>query len=62
MEPFQIARKIAYKIGSRPGCASDATPMPLPDGYAAAAQAAAATRLERTRVRLGAVLNGTFIA
>ena len=56
-EAFQVARSVAYTIGSPAGCQQDAAPVSLPAGYAERAQAAAAVQLERAGVRLGASLN-----
>ncbi len=57
MESFAIARSTVYTIGSKPGCASDTAPLPLPAGYDAAAQAAVALQLKRAGVRLALELN-----
>jgi hypothetical protein len=54
-EAFFVARSTGYTIGSPPGC-ERATPIILPEGYAARAEAAAGIQLERAGVRLGAIL------
>jgi hypothetical protein len=60
LESFDVARKTAYAINSPPGCAADAAPIPLPAGYDAAAQRAAALQLQRAGVRLALILNSAF--
>lgn len=57
MEGFDIARISVYTIGSKPGCASDSSPITLPPGYDEAAQKLAAVQLEKAGVRLASVLN-----
>ena len=59
-EAFGVARTTAYRVGSAPGCGTGAAPIPLPEGYDAAARAAAALQLERAGVRLAAVLNSAL--
>ena len=56
-ESFQVARSVAYTIGSLAGCASDVAPIAFPAGYEAAAQAAAHVQLQRAGIRLAMVLN-----
>jgi hypothetical protein len=51
-----VGRSSAYTIGSPLGC-GNATPIALPEGYAAKAEAAAAVQLERASARLGTILN-----
>ena len=57
MESFQVAKASVYTIGSKPGCASDTAPIPLPAGYDQAAQAAVALQLKKAGVRLALELN-----
>ena len=57
MESFAIARSTVYRIGSKPGCATDTAPIPLPAGYDQAAQAAIALQLKKAGVRLALELN-----
>lgn len=57
MESFEIAKSTGYTIGSKPGCASDTAPIPLPAGYDTAAQAAVALQLKKAGVRLALELN-----
>ena len=57
MDSFAAARASVYRLNSPPGCASSPTPLPLPPGYAEAAQAAAAVQLAKAGVRLAALLN-----
>lgn len=57
MKSYEIARRSVYKIGSKPGCERDATPLDLPAGYGAAAQSVAAVQLEKAGVRLAKILN-----
>ena len=56
-ESFQVARTVAYTIGSPAGCASNVAPITFPAGYEAAAQSAARVQLQRAGVRLAMVLN-----
>lgn len=57
MESFALAKSTVYTLGSKPGCASDAAPLPLPAGYDQAAQAAVALQLKKAGVRLALELN-----
>jgi hypothetical protein len=57
MESFALAQSTVYTIGSKPGCASDTAPVPLPAGYDQAAQAAIALQLKKAGVRLALELN-----
>lgn len=57
MESYAIAKSTVYTLGSKPGCANDATPLPLPTGYDQAAQAAIALQLKKAGVRLALELN-----
>jgi hypothetical protein len=57
LEGFHIAQTAVYTIGSKPGCASDPSPISLPSGYDAAAREIAAVQFEKAGVRLAAVLN-----
>lgn len=57
MESFAIAQSTAYTIGSKPGCATDTAPLPLPAGYDQAAQTAIALQLKKAGVRLALELN-----
>ncbi len=61
-EAFTVAKSTAYQVGSPPGCATGAAPIPLPAGYDAAARTAAALQIERAGVRLAAVLNQALAA
>ena len=56
-EAYSVARSVAYTVGSQPGCAGDAGPLPLRVGYAERSEAAAKVQLERAGVRLAAELN-----
>ena len=56
-ESYEVARTVAYTIGSPAGCSQDASPAPLPAGYAERALAAAEVQLEKSGVRLAYVLN-----
>ncbi|WP_231737527.1 MULTISPECIES: S1/P1 nuclease [unclassified Caulobacter] len=60
MEAFDVARAKVYTLGSKPGCASDAAPLALPDGYEAQAKEAVALQVERAGVRLALLLNEAF--
>jgi hypothetical protein len=60
LEGFEIARKVAYTIGSKSGCAPDPSPLSLPPGYDQTARDTAAVQLEKAGVRLAAVLNGAL--
>lgn len=57
MESYAVAKSSVYTIGSKPGCANDAVPLPLPAGYDHAAQAAVALQLQKAGVRLALELN-----
>jgi hypothetical protein len=57
LEGFDVARTAVYTLGSKPGCASDQSPVSLPPGYDEAARAVATIQLEKAGVRLAAVLN-----
>ena len=59
MEGFDIARNVAYTIGSKPGC-SPGSPLSLPPGYENTARDTAAVQLEKAGVRLAAILNGAL--
>lgn len=60
-ESFLAAKSVGYNLQSAtlPTCATENVhdPLPLPDGYDAAAQATAKTQLEKAGVRLAFVLN-----
>jgi hypothetical protein len=56
-DSYAVAKASVYVIGSKPGCDRDQAPLDLPDGYAEAAQAAAALQLQKAGVRLAFVLN-----
>jgi hypothetical protein len=60
MEGFDIARNVAYTIGSRPGCTRGSAPVSLPPGYDNTARDTAAVQLEKAGVRLARVLNGAL--
>ncbi len=62
MEAFGVARTVAYRLGSQPGCGQDMAPIPLPPGYDAAARIAAARQLEKAGVRLALLLNRALLA
>jgi len=57
MESFAVAKSTVYTFGSKPGCASDTAPLPLPAGYDQTAQAAVALQLKKAGVRLALELN-----
>ena len=57
MESFALAKSTVYTIASKPGCASDTAPLPLPAGYDQSAQAAVALQLKKAGVRLALELN-----
>lgn len=57
LEGFRVAQSVVYTIGSKPGCASDPTPIGLPPGYDTTAREVAAVQLEKAGVRLAAILN-----
>ena len=57
LEGFEIAKTKVYTLGSRPGCASDPSPISLPPGYEAMAREVDSIQLEKAGVRLAAVLN-----
>jgi hypothetical protein len=57
MESFAIAKTSVYTIGSKPGCASDAAPITLPDGYGDNAKTVVAEQLKKAGVRLALELN-----
>ena len=57
LESFDLARTVAYTVGSRPGCAPDSAPVSLPAGYEQTARDAITIQLEKAGVRLAAVLN-----
>jgi len=57
LEGFNVARTVAYTLGSKPGCTSDPSPITLPPGYDEAARTAVAPQLEKAGVRLAAILN-----
>ena len=60
LESYAVAKANVYTLGTPSGCGQNATPVPLPDAYAAAAEGAATTQLERAGVRLAALLNGAL--
>jgi hypothetical protein len=60
MESYGVAKSVVYAIGSKPGCAADQRPVPLPAGYHAAVVKTASVQLEKAGVRLAWVLNRTF--
>lgn len=60
MEAFGVAKRVAYAVGSAPGCDRDAAPLTLPAGYDARARDAADLQLERAGLRLALVLNRTL--
>ncbi len=60
LESFELARTVAYSLGSAPGCSNDTTPIALPEGYAEKAKAATALQLKRAGVRLALELNRAF--
>ncbi|MEJ0008821.1 MAG: S1/P1 nuclease [Steroidobacteraceae bacterium] len=57
LESFDIAKTVAYTLGSKPGCAPDQSPISLPPGYDQAARDTVATQLQKAGVRLAALLN-----
>lgn len=57
LEGFRVAQSVVYTIGSKPGCASDPTPIGLPPGYDTTAREVAAVQLEKAGVRLATILN-----
>lgn len=62
MEAFTVAKIVAYKVGSSPGCDADRAPLALPPGYPTIARAAADLQLERAGVRLALVLNRALVS
>lgn len=60
MESFELARTVAYAVGSKPGCANDTAPVSLPAGYGDKAAATAGLQLKRAGVRLALELNRAF--
>lgn len=56
-ESYAVAKSVAYTVGSPAGCPQDSVPVPLPSGYDAKAQSAAARQIERAGVRLALLLN-----
>ena len=54
---YNLAKSLAYTIGSPPNCATKAAPIALRPAYQKRAQAAARLQLEKAGVRLAAVLN-----
>jgi hypothetical protein len=56
METFEVGRKIAYDLPSRPTCAEQGSVALLP-GYQAQARTAAALQLEKAGVRMATLLN-----
>jgi hypothetical protein len=57
LEGFELARTVVYKIGAKPGCASDLAPVSLPPGYDETARQIVTIQLEKAGIRLAAVLN-----
>lgn len=57
LESYAVAKSTVYTLGSKPGCANDTAPVPLPAGYDQAAQAAIALQLKKAGVRLALELN-----
>lgn len=57
LEGFHVAQTAAYKIGTKPGCTSDPSPVSLPPGYDETARETVTIQLEKAGVRLAAVLN-----
>jgi hypothetical protein len=57
LEGFGVAQAAVYTLGSKPGCASDASPLILPPDYDDTARKVATIQLEKAGVRLAAVLN-----
>lgn len=57
LEAFDLARSVVYKIGAKPGCASDPSPVSLPPGYDETAREIVTIQLEKAGVRLAALLN-----
>jgi hypothetical protein len=57
LEGFDLAKTVAYTIGSKPGCTSDPSPLSLPPGYDKTARDTAAVQLEKAGVRLAMLLN-----
>jgi hypothetical protein len=60
MESYGVAKAVVYWPGAPAGCAPDAAPVSLPEGYEAKAEAAVKVQLEKAGVRLAWVLNGVF--
>ncbi len=56
METFEVARRDAYALPSRPTCGSGGS-VALAEDYKAAAQKAAATQLLKAAIRMAAILN-----
>lgn len=57
LEGFDLAKTVAYTLGSKPGCVPDQAPLTLPPGYDKSARETAAIQLQKAGVRLAAVLN-----
>jgi hypothetical protein len=60
LESYGVAKAVVYWPGAPAGCAQDAAPVSLPEGYEAKAGAAVRLQLEKAGVRLAWVLNGIF--
>ncbi|RRN63491.1 S1/P1 nuclease [Caulobacter sp. 602-1] len=57
LESFAIAKASVYTVGSKPGCATDAAPVALPEGYGDTAKRVVAEQLKKAGVRLALELN-----
>jgi hypothetical protein len=57
LEGFDLAQTVVYKIGAKPGCGSDQSPVSPPPGYDETAREIVTIQLEKAGVRLAAVLN-----
>jgi hypothetical protein len=56
LESYSVAQKVAYRLGTNPGC-EDRAPIEISSHYAAVAQHAADLQLDKAGVRLAHVLN-----
>lgn len=57
LEGFDLAQTVVYRIGAKPGCGSDQSPVSLPPGYDEKAREIVTIQLEKAGVRLASVLN-----
>jgi hypothetical protein len=57
LESYGVAKAVVYWPGAPAGCAADAAPVSLPQGYEARGEAAVRLQLEKAGVRLAWLLN-----